>query len=41
MNKREILCDEKLRGVFNVDRISMFHIPKSFGDHILKEYLVC
>ncbi|TFL07179.1 SWIB/MDM2 domain-containing protein [Pterulicium gracile] len=33
-NKREILCDDKLRLVFNVDKIDMFKMNKVLGDHL-------
>lgn len=31
-NKREILCDDKLRLVFNVDKIDMFKMNKVLGE---------
>ncbi|KAK0241446.1 hypothetical protein EDD85DRAFT_948536 [Armillaria nabsnona] len=33
-NKREILCDEKLRAVFSVDKIDMFRMNKVLGQHL-------
>ncbi|KAK0484329.1 hypothetical protein EDD18DRAFT_707755 [Armillaria luteobubalina] len=33
-NKREILCDEKLRAVFSVDKIDMFKMNKVLGQHL-------
>ncbi|KAK0212524.1 hypothetical protein DFS33DRAFT_1377014 [Desarmillaria ectypa] len=33
-NKREILCDEKLKAVFSVDKIDMFRMNKVLGQHL-------
>jgi len=33
-NKREILCDVKLRAVFGVDKIDMFKMNKVLGQHL-------
>ncbi|KAF9819540.1 hypothetical protein IEO21_02004 [Rhodonia placenta] len=32
--KKEILCDEKLKAVFNVDKIDMFKMNKVLGQHL-------
>ncbi|KIK69054.1 hypothetical protein GYMLUDRAFT_35098 [Collybiopsis luxurians FD-317 M1] len=36
-NKREILCDDNLRAVFNVDKIDMFKMNKVLGQHLHEE----
>ena len=36
-NKKEIICDENLKKVFEVERISMFHMAKHFGRHMTKK----
>ncbi|KAF9073576.1 SWIB/MDM2 domain-containing protein [Rhodocollybia butyracea] len=36
-NKREILCDDGLRAVFNVDKIDMFKMNKVLGQHLHEE----
>lgn len=33
-NRREILADDKLRGVFSQDRVTMFEVPKHLGQHL-------
>ncbi|KAG7449653.1 SWIB-domain-containing protein [Guyanagaster necrorhizus] len=33
-NRREILCDDKLRAVFSVDKIDMFRMNKVLGQHL-------
>lgn len=33
-DKREILCDERMKHVFGVDRINMFKMNKLIGDHV-------
>lgn len=33
-NKREIVCDDKFRALFNVDRIDMFAMNKQLGRHL-------
>ncbi|ESK93649.1 swib mdm2 domain protein [Moniliophthora roreri MCA 2997] len=33
-NKREIICDDKLRAVFNADKIDMFKMNKVLGQHL-------
>ncbi|KAL0955833.1 hypothetical protein HGRIS_002035 [Hohenbuehelia grisea] len=33
-NKREIMCDDSLRAVFNVDKIDMFKMNKVLGQHL-------
>jgi chromatin remodeling complex protein RSC6 len=33
-NRREILADEKLRGVFGKDKISMFEMSKVLAEHL-------
>ena len=39
-NKREIMCDAKLKTVLQADQINMFHIAKMFKEH-LKELDHC
>ncbi|CAE6334784.1 unnamed protein product [Rhizoctonia solani] len=34
-DKREILCDDQMRGLFNVDKINMFQMNKVIGVHII------
>ncbi|KAM1242948.1 hypothetical protein ACFX2G_035254 [Malus domestica] len=34
-NKRDIICDESLRGLFDVDCINMFQMNKALSKHIL------
>lgn len=34
-NKREIICDESLRALFDVDSINMFQMNKALSKHIL------
>ncbi|KAJ3715939.1 hypothetical protein DFJ43DRAFT_1101402 [Lentinula guzmanii] len=33
-NKREILCDQNLKAIFNVEKIDMFKMNKVLGDHL-------
>ncbi|KII95702.1 hypothetical protein PLICRDRAFT_34644 [Plicaturopsis crispa FD-325 SS-3] len=33
-NKREIICDPKLKAVFNTDKIDMFRMNKVLGEHL-------
>ena len=33
-NRREILCDAKLKTVLQEDHINMFHIAKKFKNHM-------
>ncbi|KAJ4500419.1 hypothetical protein C8R41DRAFT_899888 [Lentinula lateritia] len=33
-NRREILCDQNLRAIFNVDKIDMFKMNKVLGSHL-------
>ncbi|KAH8115253.1 hypothetical protein DFH11DRAFT_95718 [Phellopilus nigrolimitatus] len=33
-NKREILCDDRMKPVFNVDKIDMFKMNKVLGQHL-------
>ncbi|EPQ55071.1 SWIB-domain-containing protein [Gloeophyllum trabeum ATCC 11539] len=33
-NKKEIMCDDKLRAVFNTDKIDMFKMNKAIGQHL-------
>ncbi|KIY50281.1 SWIB-domain-containing protein [Fistulina hepatica ATCC 64428] len=33
-NKREIMCDDRLRAVFNADKIDMFRMNKDLGQHL-------
>ncbi|KAJ4483801.1 hypothetical protein J3R30DRAFT_3451494 [Lentinula aciculospora] len=33
-NRREILCDQNLRAIFNVDKIDMFRMNKVLGSHL-------
>ncbi|KAJ3749426.1 hypothetical protein DFH05DRAFT_672964 [Lentinula detonsa] len=33
-NKREILCDQNLKAIFNVDKIDMFKMNKVLGSHL-------
>ncbi|CAM9472058.1 unnamed protein product [Heterosigma akashiwo] len=35
-NKREILCDDKLKTLFECDSISMFQMNKVLGKHFLE-----
>lgn len=35
-NKREILCDKKLKRVFGVDRVTMFAMNKLYAPHLTK-----
>mmetsp|Transcript_53 Transcript_53/g.56 ORF Transcript_53/g.56 Transcript_53/m.56 type:complete len:97 (-) Transcript_53:183-473(-) len=35
-NKREILCDDKLKSLFECDKISMFQMNKVLGKHFLE-----
>jgi upstream activation factor subunit UAF30 len=37
VNKREIVCDEKLRAVFGSEKIDMFKMNKVLGDHLHEE----
>ncbi|KAF8749775.1 SWIB protein [Rhizoctonia solani] len=34
-DKREILCDDQMKGLFNVDKINMFQMNKVIGAHIV------
>ncbi|CAM9777280.1 unnamed protein product [Heterosigma akashiwo] len=34
-NKREILCDDKLKGLFEVEKVSMFGMHKILSKHFL------
>jgi len=36
-NKREIMCDTKLKAVFGVDKIDMFAMNKVLGKHLLED----
>jgi len=36
-NKQEILCDENLRAVFNADKVNMFRMNKTLGQHLHEE----
>ncbi|KAJ3762464.1 SWIB/MDM2 domain-containing protein [Lentinula raphanica] len=36
-NKREILCDQNLRAIFNVDKIDMFRMNKVLSSHLHEE----
>ena len=34
-NRREILCDAKLKSVLHQDRVDMMEIAKSFASHMI------
>ncbi|KAJ1306291.1 hypothetical protein OPQ81_010993 [Rhizoctonia solani] len=36
-DKREILCDEQMKGLFGVDKINMFQMNKVIGHHIIND----
>ena len=31
LNKKEIMCDDAMKAIFNVDRINMFQMNKALG----------
>lgn len=33
-DKREILCDEKMKKIFNVDKIGMFKMNQMLGEYV-------
>jgi upstream activation factor subunit UAF30 len=34
LDKKEILCDDMMRAIFNVERINMFQMNKALGKYV-------
>ena len=34
LDKREIICDEKMKSIFNLDKIGMFKMNKLLGEYV-------
>ena len=34
LDRREIICDEKLKSIFGLDKIGMFKMNKALGEYV-------
>lgn len=40
-DKREIICDDRMKTIFGVDRIGMFKMNKQLGEYVILPLILC